>query len=68
MGANKGVMVQNPSFDFTKVSISKRAIQKETNAPGKVTIKISGTVSGLINGANKTMSFTYKNDIKYYSP
>jgi len=66
MGANKVVMVQNPSFDFTKVSISKRAIQKKTNALSMVTIKISGTVNALFGGVNKTMSFTYQNNIKYH--
>jgi hypothetical protein len=68
MAAGKGVTVQNISFDFTKVSISKGNIQKKTNAPSKVTIKISGTVNAWFDGVNKIMSFTYQSSIEYYSP
>ena len=68
IAAGKGVTVQNISFDFTKVSISKGNIQKKTNAPSKVTIKISGTVNAWFDGVNKTMSFTYQSSIEYYSP
>jgi len=68
MGADKGVTVQNISFSLKPVSSFKGSIQKKTNAPSKLTIKISGTVDGSFDGVNKTMSFTYQSSIKYYSP
>ena len=68
MGREKGVAVQNISFVFNKVSISKGKIQKKTNAPSKMTIKITGTLSALFDGASKTMNFSYVSSLKYYSP
>ncbi len=68
MGVDKGITVKNISFVFNPVSSFKGTIQKKTNALSKLTIKISGTVNGLFNEADKTMSFTYQNSIKYYSP
>ena len=68
MGANAGITIQNISFVFNPVSSFKGSIQKKTNAPSKLAIKISGTVTGLFGGVSKTMSFTYQNTIKYYSP
>jgi hypothetical protein len=66
MEANAGITIQNISFVFKQVSISKGIIQKKTNAPGKVTIKISGTVSALVDGIPKVASFSYQSTIKYY--
>ncbi len=63
-----GVTVQNISFVFDKVTISKGNIQKKTNAPSMVTIKITGTVSALVDGSPKNASFSYVSTIKYYSP
>ena len=68
MGANKGVTVENISFILNPVSSFKGRIQEKTNAPTKLTIKVSGTVSASFDGVDKTMSFTYQNDVKYYSP
>jgi len=68
MGADAGVTIQNISFVFDSVSISKGTIQKKTNAPSKLTIKITGTVEGSFDGVDKAMSFTYQSSIKYYSP
>jgi hypothetical protein len=68
MGANKGISVENISFVLNPVSIFKGTIQKKTNAPSKLTIKISGTVSASFDGVDKIMSFTYQNTLKYYSP
>jgi len=64
---NTGKTIQNISFVFDSVSISKGTIQKKTNAPSMVTIKISGTVSALVDGSPKTASFTYQSTLKYYS-
>ncbi len=68
MGADKGVTVENISFVLNPVSSFKGSIKKKTNAPSKLTIKITGTVNGLFDGVDKTMSFTYQNNVKYYSP
>jgi hypothetical protein len=68
MGVDKGVTVQNISFSLKPVSSFKGSIQKKTNAPSKLTIKISGTVSASFDGVDKIMSFTYQNTLKYYSP
>ncbi len=68
MGADKGVTVENISFVLNPVSSFKGSIKKKTNAPSKLTIKITGTVNGLFDGVDKTMSFTYQNNVTYYSP
>jgi hypothetical protein len=64
----EGVVVENISFSFDQVSISKGKISKKTNAPSKVTIKITGTMSASSGGIYKTASFSYQSKINYYSP
>jgi len=68
MGANTGIVIQNISLVFNQVSISKGTIQKKTNAPGKVTVKITGTMSALVGGINKVADFSYQSNLKYHSP
>jgi len=68
LAAEDMLVVQNISFVFNKVSISKGNIQKNTNAPSKWTVKITGTLSAVVDGIPETASFSYQSDIKYYSP
>lgn len=65
MGANGGLVVQVQNLSGY-VTISKAKLQKKTGAPNKVTVKVTGTVSALVNGIPKTASFSYQSTIKYY--
>jgi hypothetical protein len=66
--ADAGMTIQNISLSFDSSSISKGTIQKKTNAPNSLMVKITGTVSALVDGVPKTGSFSYQGRIKYYSP
>lgn len=66
MGTNKGISVERISFVFNPVSSFKGSIQKKTNAPSTLTIKISGTVNALFDGVDKTMSFMHQSKLKYH--
>jgi hypothetical protein len=68
MMGGAGITIQNISLSFDSVSISKGTIQKKTNAPSNVMVKITGTVSALVDGAPKSGSFSYQGRTKYYSP
>ncbi len=68
LAVEEGVNVQNISFSFDLVSISQGKISKKTNAPSNLTIKIAGTVSASFDGVDRTMTFTYQSNPKYYSP
>jgi hypothetical protein len=68
LAAEEGVTVQNISFVFDQVTFSKGKIQQKTNAPSKVTLKITGTVSALVDGSPETAGFSYQSTIKYNSP
>ena len=66
MGTSEGVSVETISFEFDPVSSFKGSIQKKTNAPSTLTIKITGTVNASFDGVDRTTSFTYQNKLKYH--
>ncbi len=65
MGASGGLVVDVQDLSGY-VTISKAKLQKKTSAPKTVKVKVTGTVSALVNGTPKTASFSYQSTIKYY--